>query len=233
MPVRLVVTDIEGTTSPIAFVHDVLFPFAAAELGPFLAARGADPAVAAVLADVSARAPGEAPEAALRRWMAADEKVTPLKTLQGMIWEAGFRDGRLCGRLWPDVAPRLSAWHAGGVRLAVFSSGSVAAQKLLFGFSDAGDLAPLFDGFFDTTTGPKREAASYRAIVSALRAAPAETLFLSDLAAELDAAAEAGLATCQLVRAGDGTRPGARHPAAADFAAVAARFGLPEPGAAA
>ena len=229
-PIRLVVTDIEGTTSPIAFVHQVLFPFAAAELGPFLAAHGRDPAVAAVLADVAARAPGEAPEAALRRWMAADEKVTPLKTLQGMIWDAGFRDGRLRGRLWPDVAPRLRAWHAAGVRLAVFSSGSVAAQKLLFGFSEAGDLAPLFSGFFDTTTGPKREAASYRAILAALSTAPAETLFLSDVEAELDAAAEVGIATCHLVRAEDGTKPGTRHPVAADFAAVAARFGLPEPG---
>lgn len=229
-PVRLVVTDIEGTTSPIAFVHQVLFPFAAAELGPFLAARGGDPAVAAVLADVTARAPGEAPEAALRRWMAADEKVTPLKTLQGMIWEAGFRDGRLRGKLWPDVAPRLRAWHAGGVRLAVFSSGSVAAQKLLFGFSEAGDLASLFSGFFDTTTGPKREAGSYRAIMAALSATPAETLFLSDVEAELDAAAEAGIATCHLVRAEDGTEPGARHTVAADFAAVAARFGLPGAG---
>ncbi|MCS6931211.1 MAG: acireductone synthase [Acetobacteraceae bacterium] len=229
-PVRLVVTDIEGTTSPIAFVKEELFPFAERELGPFLAARAEDPAVAAVLADVAARAPGEAPEAALRRWMAADEKVTPLKTLQGMIWEAGFRDGRLRGRLWPDVPPHLRAWRAGGVRLAVFSSGSVAAQRLLFGFSEAGDLTPLFDGFFDTTTGPKREAASYRAILSALGAAAGESLFLSDVEAELDAAAEAGLRTCQLVRPEDGTRPGARHPVAPDFAAVAARFGLPQGG---
>jgi enolase-phosphatase E1 len=228
-PIRLVVTDIEGTTSPIAFVHQVLFPFAAAELGPFLAAHANDPPVAAVLADVAARAPGEAPEAALRRWMAADEKVTPLKTLQGMIWEAGFRDGRLRGRLWPDVAPHLRAWHAAGIRLAVFSSGSVAAQRLLFGFSDAGDLAPLFAGFFDTTTGPKRDAGSYRAILAALSAAPAETLFLSDVEAELDAAAEAGIATCQLVRPEDGTKPGSRHPVAPDFGAVAARFGLPAP----
>ncbi|MDW8397107.1 MAG: acireductone synthase [Acetobacteraceae bacterium] len=229
-PVRLVVTDIEGTTSPIAFVKEELFPFAERELGPFLAARAEDPAVAAVLADVAARAPGEAPEAALRRWMAADEKVTPLKTLQGMIWEAGFRDGRLRGRLWPEVPPHLRAWRAGGVRLAVFSSGSVAAQRLLFGFSEAGDLTPLFDGFFDTTTGPKREAASYRAILSALGAAAGESLFLSDVEAELDAAAEAGLRTCQLVRPEDGTRPGARHPVAPDFAAVAARFGLPQGG---
>lgn len=226
-PVRLVVTDIEGTTSPIAFVKDVLFPFAEAELRAFLAARRSDRAVAALLAEVASRAPGQAPEDTLRQWMAADEKVTPLKTLQGMIWDAGFRDGRLRGRLWPDVAARLRDWHAAGVRLAVFSSGSVAAQRLLFGFSEAGDLAPLFDGFFDTTTGPKRDAASYRAILAALSAAPADTLFLSDVEAELDAAAEAGLGTCQLVRAGDGTAPGTRHPIAADFAAVAARFGLP------
>jgi enolase-phosphatase E1 len=226
-PVRLVVTDIEGTTSPIAFVKEELFPYAEAELSAFLAARAHEPEVAAILADVAARAPGEPPEAVLRRWMAADEKITPLKTLQGLIWEEGFRRGRLRGRLWPDVAPHLRAWAAAGVRLAVFSSGSVAAQKLLFGFSEAGDLTPLFAGFFDTTTGPKREAASYRAILAALAVPPEEALFLSDVEAELDAAATAGLRTCQLVRPADGTPPGSRHPVAADFAAVAARFGLP------
>ena len=220
--IRLVLTDIEGTTSAIAFVKETLFPFAEAALEGFLAARGEEPAVAALLAEV----PGPDRVATLRAWMADDVKATPLKTLQGMIWEAGFRDGRLRGHLWPDVAPCLRAWHAAGLGLAVYSSGSVAAQKLLFGHSAAGDLLPLFAGFFDTRIGHKREAASYAAIATALGAAPADMLFLSDVAEELDAARESGLATCQLVRAGDGTLPAGRHPEAADFPAVAAAFGL-------
>lgn len=219
-----IVTDIEGTTSAIAYVKEVMFPFAAAALDDFLDARAADPAVAAILSEI-----GADPRAKLRAWMAADAKVTALKSLQGLIWEAGFRDGRLQGHLWPDVAPCLRAWHAGGIRLAVYSSGSVAAQKLLFGHSIAGNLAPLFGAFFDTMTGPKRDAASYAAIARSLGASPAAILFLSDVVEELDAARDAGLATCQLVRAGDGTLPAGRHAEAADFPAVAARFALPMP----
>ncbi len=224
---KLVLTDIEGTTTAIAFVKETLFPFAQAALDGFLAAQGREPAVAALLDEVRAAAPGNEPAVTLRRWMAEDVKATALKALQGMIWEAGYRDGRLQGHLWPDVAACLRTWAAGGVGLAVYSSGSVPAQKLLFGFSEAGDLNPLFAGFFDTRMGGKREAASYAAIVAELRLAPADILFLSDVAEELDAAAESGLATCQLVRAGDGTLPCQRHPQAANFPAVAARFGLP------
>ena len=161
--------------------------------------RRDDPEVAAILAEV----PGPDPVATLRGWMAEDVKATPLKTLQGMIWEAGFRDGRLRGHLWPDVAPCLRAWHAAGLTLAVYSSGSVAAQKLLFGHSEAGDLLPLFAGFFDTKVGHKREAASYAAIAAAMRVPPGAILFLSDVAEELDAAAASGLGTCQLVRPAD------------------------------
>jgi enolase-phosphatase E1 len=159
--------------------------------------------------------------------MAADAKVTALKTLQGLIWAAGFADGRLKGHLWPDVAACLRAWHAGGLKLAVYSSGSVAAQKLLFGHSVAGDLTPLFAGFFDTRIGAKREAAAYGAIAAQLGLAPGEILFLSDVAEELDAAQAAGFATCQLVRAQDGTLASGRHAEAADFPAVARLHGLP------
>lgn len=221
--IRFVLTDIEGTTSAIAFVKETLFPFAEAALDGFVESRGDDPAVAAVMAEV----PGPDRVATLRDWMAKDVKATPLKTLQGMIWEAGFRDGRLRGHLWPDVAPCLRAWHAGGVGLAVYSSGSVAAQKLLFGHSEAGHLLPLFSGFFDTRVGHKRDAASYAAIAAALGVPAGDMLFLSDVAEELDAARESGLATCQLVRAADGTQPAGRHAEAADFPAVAARFSLP------
>jgi enolase-phosphatase E1 len=223
--VRAVLTDIEGTTSAIAFVKDTLFPFAEAALDGFLDQREGEGDVAAIMADV----PGPDRRATLRRWMAEDAKVTPLKALQGLIWRSGFEDGRLRGHLWPDVPDCLRAWAAGGTALAVYSSGSVAAQKLLFRHSVAGDLEPLFSGFFDTRVGAKREAASYVAIAEALGQPAAEILFLSDVAEELDAAAASGLATCQLVRAADGTQPSGRHAEAADFPAVARLFGLPLP----
>jgi enolase-phosphatase E1 len=219
---RLVLTDIEGTTSAIAFVKETLFPFAEAALDGFLDAHGEDAEVAAILAEV----PGPDRRATLRRWMAEDAKVTPLKALQGLIWQAGFEDGRISGHLWPDVAPCLRAWHAAGTGLAVYSSGSVAAQRLLFGHSVAGDLTPLFRGFFDTRMGAKREAASYARIAAELGEAPDHILFLSDVAEELDAARAAGLLACQLVRAEDGTISSGRHPEAADFPAVSRLFGL-------
>lgn len=230
VPPSAILTDIEGTTTAIAFVKETLFPFAAAELDAFLDARAQEAEVAAILAEVRAAAPDEDPRAALRRWMAQDAKVTPLKTLQGLIWRAGYLDGRLKGHLWPDVAPCLRAWAGAGLRLAVYSSGSVAAQELLFGHSQAGDLKPLFVGFFDTRVGGKRDAASYAAIAAGLHLPAGEILFLSDVAEELDAAVAAGLRTCQLVRAADGTQPSGRHAEAADFPGVARLFGLPAAG---
>jgi enolase-phosphatase E1 len=224
---KAVLLDIEGTTTSIAFVKDRLFPFAAEALEGFLAVHAAEPAVREILDEVQRAAPGQPPAATLRGWMAADAKVTPLKALQGLIWHQGYVDGRLQGHLWPDVAACLRAWAAGGVRLAIYSSGSVEAQRDLFGHSEAGDLSPLLAGFFDTRIGPKREAASYAAIAAALHQPAGEILFLSDVAEELNAARAAGLLTCQLVRPADGTRPAGRHAEAADFQAVAARFGLP------
>ncbi|MFT8245075.1 acireductone synthase [Roseomonas sp. BN140053] len=226
-PTAAVVTDIEGTTSAISFVKDTLFPFAEAALDGFLEAQGSRPELAAILEEVRRLAPDEAPRDALHRWMAEDAKVTPLKAIQGMIWRQGFEDGRLRGHLYPDVAPSLRAWARGGLRLCVYSSGSAEAQELLFGYSVAGDLRPLFTRFFDTRIGTKREAGSYRTIAAGLHLPAAEILFLSDIAAELDAAAAAGLRTCQLLRPADGTQPSGRHPEAADFPAVAARFSLP------
>ena len=229
MPPRLVLTDIEGTTTAIAFVHRTLFPFIAEALEEFIALHQGVPEVAAVLADVRAAVPGQAPLETLRAWMAADAKVTPLKALQGIMWRQGYADGRLRGHLWPDVAPALLAWHAAGTRLAVYSSGSEEAQRLLFGFSEAGDLASLFEGFFDTRMGMKREVASYTAIAAALGLPPADILFLSDVAEELDAASLAGMACCQLVRPEDGTLPNTRHRQARDFVTVARDFALPLP----
>ncbi|EHM03219.1 2,3-diketo-5-methylthio-1-phosphopentane phosphatase [Acetobacteraceae bacterium AT-5844] len=233
-PVSAILTDIEGTTSSIAFVKDTLFPFAKAALEDFLATHAHDPEVQACLTEARRlAAPDEEAPAALRRWMEEDAKVTPMKALQGLIWRQGYLDGRIEGHLWPDVAPCLRAWARAGIGLHVYSSGSVAAQKLLFGHSVAGDLASLFTGFFDTNVGGKREAASYSAIARGLHLAPESILFLSDVEQELDAAGTAGLQTCQLVRTADGTQPSARHRQAADFPGVASLFGLPLPRAAA
>lgn len=214
-PTRIL-TDIEGTTTAIAFVHRTLFPYAQAALDGFLRDHAADAAVQAILRDV----PGEDKAAQLRAWMAGDVKATPLKALQGLIWREGYAAGALRGHLWPDVAPALRAWRAAGARLAVYSSGSEEAQRLLFRHSEAGDLESLFEGFFDTRIGAKRESASYARIADAWSAAPGGILFLSDVAEELDAAAAAGLRTCQLVRPEDGTRPSPRHAAARDFTEV-------------
>jgi len=218
IPPAAVLTDIEGTTTAIAFVHDVLFPYARARMAEFVAAHRDDPLLA------------EIPEPRLETllgWMDRDEKITVLKTIQGMIWEAGYAAGEIKSDVYPDVAPALRRWAQGGVRLYVYSSGSVAAQKLLFGHTPQGDLLPLFQGFFDTGVGPKRETASYASIARGVNVPASELLFLSDIEAELDAAAAAGLRTCQLVRPQDGTVPSTRHETAVDFGQVAEKFHLP------
>jgi enolase-phosphatase E1 len=217
-----IVTDIEGTTTPIAFVRDVLFPYARARLSSFIDQHRQDPEVAAILAEAEALAEGDAVKQALQRWMDADAKITPLKTLQGLIWEDGYRSGELKGVIYPDVPPVLRRWHEAGICLYVYSSGSEAAQKLLFGHSDAGDLAALFSAFFDTRIGAKREATSYRTIARAISQPAARILFLSDIGQELDAASACGMQTCQLVRGADGTQPWEGHRHAGDFAEVLA-----------
>ena len=148
---RAILTDIEGTTSSIAFVAETLFPYARERLPAFVAAHPDE--AAPILAEVAAMEPGD-PVATLTRWIDEDRKATPLKTLQGMIWADGYRERAFTGHIYPDAAAALRRWHEAGIALYVFSSGSVAAQKLLFGHSDAGDLTPLFSGYFDTTTGP-------------------------------------------------------------------------------
>ena len=209
--VRAVVTDIEGTTTRISFVHDVLFPYARTHLADFLAAHAAEPEVAAALADIAQRAPNDPPLTTLLHWMDADAKVTPLKTLQGLIWREGYARGDLRSETYPDVAPQLRRWHEAGLSLSVYSSGSEAAQRQLFANLPDGDLTQLFSHFFDTRIGAKREPASYRAIATEIALPPDSLLFLSDIAAELDAAATAGWQTCQLVRAGDATEPAADY----------------------
>lgn len=208
MQATTILTDIEGTTSSISFVKDVLFPYARAKLPDFVRRHGHEPdvrrwldAVAIEIAASTCQDPVIVET--LQGWIDEDRKHTALKALQGMVWEAGYRDRDFTAPLYPDVAPALRDWHAAGHPLAVYSSGSVPAQKLLFAHTDAGDLTPLFRGFFDTEVGGKREADSYRAIADRLGASPGDILFLSDVVAELDAARDAGLRTVLLDRRED------------------------------
>ncbi|MDB5072339.1 MAG: 2,3-diketo-5-methylthio-phosphopentane phosphatase [Candidatus Eremiobacteraeota bacterium] len=206
---RAVLVDIEGTTSTIAFVHEVLSPYADAHLDAYVAAHREEPEVVQVLLD-AARLAGLEPDvddatvlAHLHAWIAEDRKATPLKTLQGLIWAEGYAQTGLRGHVYPDAVAGLRRWYDAGVRLYVYSSGSVEAQRVLFANSDQGDLSPLFDGYFDTTTGPKREPPSYAAIANAIDLAPADVLFLSDVDPELDAARTAGMRTVRLLRPAD------------------------------
>jgi enolase-phosphatase E1 len=224
---RAAVVDVEGTTSTIAFVHDVLFPYADAHLDEYVRAHRAEPEVAAAMRE-AAQLAGEEPDADdatvlahLHGWIAEDRKVTPLKTLQGRIWAEGYARGDVRGHVYADAATGLRRWHAAGVRLYVYSSGSITAQRTLFANSVEGDLSPLFSGNFDMMTGPKREAASYRAIASAIGLPAADIVFLSDVDAELDAARSAEMQTVRLLRAAD-TPPGATttHASAATFTEI-------------
>lgn len=222
MPIKAILTDIEGTTSAVSFVFEVLFPYAARHLPGFVSEHATEPAIAEQVEAVR-RESGE-PEASVERvvailleWIAEDRKATPLKALQGMVWEQGYRAGQLKGHVYPDAVEALRRWHAEGYRLYVYSSGSIQAQKLIFGCSEAGDLSPLFSGYFDTTSGPKREAGSYRRIVEAIGLPAEEVLFLSDVVQELDAAREAGLPTVGLAREGGEL---AGHPTVASFAVI-------------
>ena len=168
----VILTDIEGTTSSISFVKDVLFPYARERLPAFIAAHGDEPRVRELLDQVAAEHGAMCDDAmiaeVLQGWIDEDRKHTALKALQGMVWEAGYEQGDFTAPLYADVAPALHAWHDLGHRLAVYSSGSVPAQKLLFSHSDAGDLVPLFSDFFDTEVGHKRDADSYRLIADRL-----------------------------------------------------------------
>lgn len=213
-----IVVDIEGTVGSIRFVKDVLFPFARARLRAFVLERQARPEVAsqlrAVAADTGATSL-DAQIAQLERWSDEDRKVTPLKALQGMIWEGGYASGELVAHLYDDAVAALRRWAAARRPVYVYSSGSVPAQKLYFAHTVAGDLTPGLSGYFDTTTGPKQAADSYRRIAAAIGGPPADLLFLSDVAAELEAATAAGFQAVQVRR--EPTTGGLFEPAIASF----------------
>jgi enolase-phosphatase E1 len=225
--VRGVVLDIEGTTTPISFVYDVLFPYARTHLRDFLERHGPSGLLGEVVrllreehaADVRR---GDAPpplpadvssgnavdlEPYVVWLMDRDRKSPGLKLLQGLIWQGGFADGSLRGEVFPDVAPALDRWHAREIDVAIYSSGSVLAQRLIFGHTASGDLTPRISQFFDATIGPKRSADSYRHIASELNRLPNELLFLSDVHAELLAARAAGFKAMLCVRPGNPEPP--------------------------
>lgn len=205
MTSRAILTDIEGTTSSIAFVKEVLFPYARFHLPDYVARHAKLAEVRRCLDEVRTvmddpAMDDEAVIALLLRWIDEDRKITPLKTLQGMVWAAGYESGILRSHVYDDAKDQLHKWHSDGIPLFVFSSGSVAAQRLLFKNSIHGDLTPLFSGYFDTTTGPKLEERSYRKIASAMGFPPEDILFLSDSTGELSAASGAGMRTVCLDR---------------------------------
>lgn len=193
---KAVLLDIEGTTSSIAFVAEVLFPYAAKHLAGYVKDHSEE--VAPILAEV----PGDDKVATLLAWIAEDRKATPLKTLQGLIWAQGYADGTLKGHVYPDTPEALHRWYTAGVSIFIYSSGSIAAQKLIFGHSIAGDLTPMLSGYFDTTTGPKRDAESYAKIAAATGYTAKEILFVSDMQPEVDAARAAGLGALLIDRNG-------------------------------
>lgn len=207
----LILTDIEGTTSSISFVKDVLFPYARRALPGFVRERGNEPEVRrwldAVATEHGAVCSDDVIVEILQGWIDEDRKHTALKALQGMIWSDGYRGADFTAHIYPDAAAQLHDWHAAGLPLAVYSSGSVPAQKLFFGHTDAGDLTGLFEGWFDTEVGHKREAGSYIEIARRLGRLPDDILFLSDVVEELDAAREAGLRTVLIDRLDDYPQP--------------------------
>lgn len=217
--IRAILTDIEGTTSSIAFVKEVLFPYAKQHLADYVH-RHADVQEVRKILDEVAVIEGrlltdQQAIDVLTSWIDQDKKIAPLKSLQGLIWEHGYRYQDFYGHLYPDAYDQLKAWHASGVQLCIFSSGSIYAQKLLFAHTEYGDLTPMFSGYFDTLIGMKQEPASYAAIAKQINHYPSDILFLSDMASELDAASASGMQTCQVIR--EQTIPSGRHLDATSF----------------
>jgi enolase-phosphatase E1 len=221
--IKAIITDIEGTTSSLSFVKDCLFPYARAHVGDFLRENTTNETVQKLLADVNVEVGTELNlEQAITQliqWIDDDKKITPLKSLQGLIWELGYQRGELTGHLYDDAIRNLQTWKAEGFDLYVYSSGSVYAQKLLFAHTEVGDLTPLFSGYFDTHIGGKQESSSYENIVAHIGLPAEQLLFLSDIEAELNAAQTAGLQTIWLIRE-DAPQTEATHQQVRDFDAI-------------
>lgn len=235
-PARIVLLDIEGTTTPIDFVYNVLFPYARRRMKEFVRAHYADDDVRAEINQlieenardleqrlapppVEPHEPGRGESvAAYALWlMDQDRKSTPLKALQGRIWQTGYQSGELRSQLFADVPRAFARWRDEGRDICIYSSGSVLAQQLLFAHTEAGDLTHSIRDYFDTRVGAKREAASYHRIAASLGCQPSAILFISDVVAELDAAREAGFETRLSIRPGNPPQPPSSHPALTSF----------------
>ena len=204
MKIKAIVTDIEGTTSSLSFVKEVLFPYARANLADYVRLHAEEPQVKKLLEETCKEAGAELDTeqsiTQLIQWLDEDKKITPLKSLQGLIWEAGYQKGDFKGHVYPDAAAYLKAWKAKGLDLYVYSSGSILSQKLLFAHTEYGDLTPHFSGYFDTRIGGKKDRESYDKIAKQLVIPAGQLLFLSDIKEELDAAKAAGFQTLWVVR---------------------------------
>jgi len=202
--IKAIVTDIEGTTSSLSFVKDVLFPYARKHIAEFVRqnnnAENVKPLLEEVCREVGKQLSTEEIIEQLVEWINQDKKITPLKALQGLLWQAGYEKGDFKGHIYADAKNKLQEWHGKGIQLYIYSSGSVYAQKLLYGHTDYGDLNYLFKGYFDTKIGAKTEASSYQHIAEQLNISANEILFLSDIETELIAATKAGMQTRWLVR---------------------------------
>jgi len=241
---RGMLLDIEGTTSSVNFVYDVMFPYVRKHLTFEVFANWLEPEYIEAFHAIAKDAGHDSLDAWLKqhkltrenplraaeivckevtRQMDADIKATGLKQLQGLIWKSGFESGELKAHVYDDVPPALTAWNAAGKDVQIYSSGSIQAQQLFFGHTIAGDLLGHFRGHYDTTTGPKKEADSYRKIAAEFNLPPAEILFLSDIVAELDAARAAGMQTALCIRPGNAigqVSAGQPHPQIENFAQV-------------
>lgn len=204
--IRAIITDIEGTTTSVSFVYDVLFPYAREHMAAYIQSHRDHTEVRTQLElvgkELGKTLDDRQATDQLLAWMDEDRKITPLKTLQGLIWEHGYKQGHFKGHLYEDVPRNLQRWHERGIALYVYSSGSVQAQKLLFANTCFGDLTGLFSGFFDTRVGGKRETGSYERIVRQTGFQAQNMLFLSDIEQELEAADQAGIRSLLLVRGG-------------------------------
>lgn len=214
--IKAIIADIEGTTSSISFVKDVLFPYASQHLESFIEKNKNDPEIIKLLYEVlNTKSVDLLPLTAdqekealniLQTWIKLDLKIKPLKDLQGLIWEEGFKNQDFCGHIYDDAYEKLKEWHEQGIKIYVYSSGSVYAQRLLFGHTKFGDLNYLFSGNFDTSVGGKREASSYINIIQAINQNteitydPDNILFLSDIEEELEAAADTGISVIKINR---------------------------------
>ena len=227
MKITAIITDIEGTTSSLSFVKEVLFPYARANLADYVHLHAEEPQVKIVLEETCKEAGAELDTeqsiTQLIQWQDEDKKITQLKSLQGLIWEAGYQKGDFKGHVYADAAAYLKIWKANGLDLYIYSSGSVKAQKLLFAHSEYGDLTPLFSGYFDTHIGGKKDRESYDKIARQLGIAAGQLLFLSDIKEELDAAKAAGFKTLWVVR---DSKPDlkAEHRQVSNFDGVALAF---------